>query len=367
MNKRNQALAVPSQSLNISGASRADGSRLESALVSIKDAPLSSPHESYDRLVDASPQGVLFCHSWWLDAVAPGRYEILTVNNNGELKAAWPVVFRENARRPEIVMPKMTQKLGILFAPNDSKYAERLSDEHRLTDILLEKLPVDCSVDQRFHENFKNWLPFYWAGFQQATWYTYLLEDLSDVDTLWHNLRTNARRLIRKALKEGIRIQETNDLECFYALNSKTFARQGMETPFSLDLLSRIDAAASRHAGRKAFIAYDQAGRPHACEYLVYDKNCAISLLRGNDPELRASGAGTLLQWESIRFASSVSRKFDFEGSMHRSVEAYIREFGAHQAPYFRITRKTKNSKSSRVARVAGRALRRLARIIDAH
>ena len=46
-----------------------------------------------------------------------------------------------------------------------------------------------------------------------------------------------------------------------------------------------------------------------------------------------------LCLWEAIKFASTVTNKFDFEGSMIESVEKYFRSFGAVQKPYFTITK----------------------------
>ena len=333
---------------------------------------LEAPSElaAYDRLVDESPQGNPFCHSWWLDAVAPGRYQILTVERGGAIKAALPIVFRKWAAGLQIGMPKLTQKLGILFAPSQANYAERLSDEDELVGQLIEKLPVGCSFDQQFHENFTNWLPFYWEGFSQSMIYTYIIDNLSDVDAIWGNFRTQARQCVRKATKEGVRVRETDDIELLYDINRKTLERLGLHISFSLEFLARIDAAASKNAGRKAFVAEDPAGRPHACEYILYDGRCAILLLKGADPALRSSGAQTLLEWEMIKSMSSVVRSFDFGGNMKRSIEAHLRDLGARQAPYFRIWRPSKQDSRaaprSRFRRFTGWALREVAnRIID--
>ena len=59
----------------------------------------------------------------------------------------------------------------------------------------------------------------------------------------------------------------------------------------------------------------------------------------GSDPNLRNSGAMSLCMWEAIKFASTKTKKFDFEGSMIESVERYFRAFGAEQKPYFHITK----------------------------
>lgn len=50
-----------------------------------------------------------------------------------------------------------------------------------------------------------------------------------------------------------------------------------------------------------------------------------------------------LLIYEAIKFASQVTAKFDFEGSMLEPVERFFRAFGATQKPYFQI--KKENSR----------------------
>lgn len=54
---------------------------------------------------------------------------------------------------------------------------------------------------------------------------------------------------------------------------------------------------------------------------------------------LRNSGATSLLMWEAIKFASTVSKKFDLEGSMLEPVERFFRGFGTVQKPYFTISK----------------------------
>ena len=87
------------------------------------------------------------------------------------------------------------------------------------------------------------------------------------------------------------------------------------------------------------FIAQDKKGRNHAGVLIVWDENSAYYLMGGGNPKLRNSGATSLCMWEAIKFASTVTKKFDFEGSMIESVERFFRAFGATQKPYFHITK----------------------------
>src|SRR5580700_10078789 len=144
---------------------------------------------NYDELVKRSPQGSIFAHRWWLEAVAPGMYEILEVKKGDGIQAAWPIVYRKIDGVKHVCMPSLTQKLGILFAPSNAKPVEEQSTNQKLTTELIEQLGDTASFHQNFHENFTDWLPFYWRGYSQTTRYTYVLEDLSDLNILWNNVR----------------------------------------------------------------------------------------------------------------------------------------------------------------------------------
>jgi hypothetical protein len=318
----------------------------------------------------------VYASTWWLDAVAPGRYEIIFIEKGGQIRAAWPLVYDQHTTS-RIVMPPLTQKLGILFAPTTAKYAERLSEEHRLTEALLSRIPRTTSVYHHFHENFSNWLPLHWRGYEQSTRYTYILKDLRDTDKVWRDMRESTRRNIRRAEKNGLKIRPAADIAEFRSINKMSFDRQGMRLPYSLDQLARIDDACEKNARKLALVAEDGQGHPHACVYIVYDPHCAIYLLGGADPALRSSGAQALLKWEGIRRVSTVSKQFDFEGSMVKGIEAYVRGFGAIQTPYFQIVKNSdmpagheecglgKSGVIRTARRLVARGLRKIARVLD--
>ena len=96
---------------------------------------------------------------------------------------------------------------------------------------------------------------------------------------------------------------------------------------------------ASNAMREKILIAEDEQGRRHAGVYIVWDNTSAYYLMGGGDPDLRNSGATSLCMWEAIQFASTVTQRFDFEGSMMEPVEKFFRAFGATQTPYFSISK----------------------------
>jgi hypothetical protein len=237
-----------------------------------------------------------------------------------------------------LTMPPLTQTLGPWLSGYEGKYTNRLSRDKELMTELIEKLPHFDLFQQNFHHSVTNWLPFYWRGFQQTTRYTYLIEDLGDLDAVWAGTRQNIRTDVRKA-ERVVSVRDDLGMDVFLNLNEMTFARQGRHLPYSRELVDRLEAACAKHHCRKMLFAEDAEGRVHAAVYIVWDDEAAYYLMGGADPHLRNSGATSLLLWEAVKFAATVTRSFDFEGSMIEPVERFFRSFGAIQTPYFQISR----------------------------
>ena len=298
----------------------------------------------------------MFMQSWWLDAVSPNAWGEVTVEKGGQVHAALPYVVRKRLGLTLLTMPQLTPHLGPWLRPFPGKYVNRLSEEKELLTALIEQLPPYDLFHQRFHPSIANWLPFYWKGFTQSTGYTYILENLSDESKLWAGMRENIRTDIRKAEKV-LHVRSDEDLPRFMQVNSLTFQRQSMRTPYSIDFLRRIDSACSSRDCRRMFFAEDGQGRVHAAAYIVWDSNSAYYLMGGGDPALRNSGAMSLALWEAIRFSATVAAKFDFEGSMIEGVERFCRSFGAVQTPYIAVNHMSRRMRVLMAARDVARAM----------
>lgn len=283
----------------------------------------------------------LFQESWWLDVVAPDEWDQALVKRGGQVAARLPFVRKTRLGRTWLLQPKLTPCLGPWLRPSTAKLANRLAEEKELMQELIYALPRFDLFRQNFAPEITYWLPFYWRGFSQTTRYTYRLFDLTNPASLWAGVRHNVRREIRKARKI-VQVRSDLDIDCFARVWALTFARQGARLPVSIDLLHRLDFACEKRNCRKMFFAEDAQGMIHAAAYIVWNEDCAYYLMAGGDPDLRNSGAGSLVTWESISFASTVSRKFDFEGSMIEPIERFFRAFGATPVPYFSLSKQNR-------------------------
>jgi hypothetical protein len=300
----------------------------------------------------------LFEQPWWLDCVAPGRWSAAVVRRGEEVAARLPFVQRRIAGLTAIVQPHLTQTLGPWVAPLDGKYARRLETEKKVLGQLIDMLPAVDLFRMNFSPALTNWLPFYWAGFDASVRYTYRLDDLSDLDRVRGDFQDHVRRGIRKAEKV-VEVVHDHPLEPVLRLDAQTFARVGRRPPYSDDLVRRLDAACAARDARRILAAVDARGRTHAVLYLVWDERTLYPIINARDKDLQAFGANALLYWEAIRFASTVSRTFDFEGSMLEPIEHFVRGFGGRQTPYFCVWKARPKAKAALAARSAARLLQR--------
>ena len=283
----------------------------------------------------------LFSQAWWLDATAgEGAWDVALVEKGGGIVAAMPYVPRQRYGFTLLGQPALTQTLGPWLRETEGKSATRLAQHKDWLQALIAQLPPFAHFTQNWHWQMSNWLPFYWAGFQQTTRYTYILQELSDEQELWQGLQENIRREIKKAGNRlQLRVRDDLALDDFLVLNRMTFARQDMALPYTEAFVHKLDQACVARQARKIFIAEDAQGRRHAGVYIVWDGNSAYYLMGGGDPALRNSGATSLCMWEAIKFAATVTQRFDFEGSMIEPVEKFFRAFGAQQTPYFTVSK----------------------------
>lgn len=300
-----------------------------------------SERAAYRELCSTEVSLPLFLQAWWLDATCgEDGWDVVVARKGTDIHAALPFRRRKVRGFRILSQPKLTQFLGPWIRETGAKKANDYSRQKELMTALIDALPDHDHYQQNWSPRIGNWLPFHWKGFSQTTSYTYVLNDLSDETQLWAGLRENIRREIRRAEnRAGITVVDAAPLDDFLKLNALTFARQQKAPPYSEDYVRRLDAACTAHGCRRVFMAQDAEGRMHAGAYIVWDSNSAYYLIGGGDPELRNSGATSLCMWHAIRFASGVTQKFDFEGSMIEPVERFFRAFGAEQTPFFRVTR----------------------------
>ncbi|WP_417334503.1 GNAT family N-acetyltransferase [Halarcobacter sp.] len=296
--------------------------------------------EKYRKFCQKEKNIPIFSKDWWLDSVCgENNWDVVIVEKGQEIFASLPYQKTKRAIFEMIKMPQLTQTIGVYIKyPPKQKYYKRLSWEKDMMTQLINGLPKFDYFSQNFNRKITNWLPLYWARFEQTTKYTYVVENIT-IEELEKNLETDIRRRRRrKANEAGVEVLESDDIEIFYNLNSKTFNRQGRDVPYSFGFVKKLYETCKKNNAVKMFFA-KYKDKIIAANFLVYDKNTVYYLMGGIHPDFKDLGGMDLVQFESIKFALETNRAFDFEGSMIESIEKYFRSFGAIQKPYFTISK----------------------------
>lgn len=279
-----------------------------------------------------------FYSDWWLDIVSESSWDVILEEKDGKVIGALPLFIKKKAAFTGIDMPLLTPFMGVLLKyPNNLKASKKIGFEKKIVQKLITSLPKVSFFNQNFHYQFNNWLPLYWGKYSQSTRYTYLLEDITNLDLVYKSFETKIRGDIKKASTKVEVLSNFNAKILFNSLN-QTFKRKNLNTPYSLKLLSEIFRACNTKNCGKMFFARDNEMNIHAAIFIVWDSTSAYYLLGGGSSKFRNSGATSLLLWKAIQFCSSQKIKmFDFEGSMIEPVERFVRAFGGKQKPYFNI------------------------------
>ncbi len=315
----------------------------ESLKEKMKQLNIDMNRELYREICKEVDNIPIFLKDWWMDAVCgKDRWDAFIVGSGNSVQAIMPYYLHKDRRGfNSITNPILTQFQGIWYNyDNNQNHIKRLKYDKKVINKIideLEELKVD-RFDQSFNYMVTNLLPFRWRGFRQKVGYTYVIDMINDESMVYNNFENRIKSDIKKASNK-VTIKTNCSIENVYKTVEKTFKRQNKVPAYSIDLLKRIDKACEVHNCRKIFYAVDCNERIHSVVYIVWDNESAYYLLGGSDPELRDSGANSLLIYKAIKYTSEHVARFDFEGSVIESVEHYFRGFGAVQKPYYSVSR----------------------------
>lgn len=299
-----------------------------------------SNKDKYRLLCNTEKNIPIFSHDWWLDTVCgEKKWDVLLIEQKGKIQATLPLYVPHS----DIVsMPSYTQTMGPWFtaSSSDTKYTTELGRRQELCKQFTEELKRYPHFLQNFNYDITDWLPFYWAGYNQTTRYTYLLKNIRDHQAVWENMSPNIRRNIAKAQnKYHISVKKGIPLNEFLAVQAQTFDRQHVRIKEDTNVLKDLIATCRQRGQGDLWGGYDEQGHLHAAAFIVWQDRSAYYLAGGGNPVYRGSGAQSYVLWECLHFVSQFTTVFDFEGSMLPGVERFFREFGAIQTPFFTISR----------------------------
>jgi hypothetical protein len=285
--------------------------------------------EDYIKMIENNEFYIpLFLKPWWLDAVAEDGWDVRIAYEKETVSGVFPYCTKSKWNFDKSYIPNFTPYLGpwIIYPEKLNEYEKR-SFEKKTISNLLSQLPALDDVRMKLHWQQDNALPYFWHGFHQTTHYTYVLEDIKNTDKVYINFKDSLKRQIYKAEKQ-VTIELTEDWKPIAHLFKNSLDRQEAKINIPDTVFEKIDKAAKEQNAGKIFVAKNQKEEIIAGIYILYDENSAYYLYGGYNELEAQSGAMSLLFWEAIQHASTVTKAFDFEGSRIEGVERFFRSFG---------------------------------------
>lgn len=285
----------------------------------------------------------IYSKPWWMDAVCGAEnWDVWLYEKGGAVKAAMPFYKTTKNGYNVITKASNTQNNGIIFDYEKLvKIPARLSFEEKVINAAcdyIETLNLD-KYEQQFHYSFKNWLPFFWRYYDAIVRYTYVIDTTNSYEKIESNFTAKVRNEIRKAEKLVRLVERDLEISEFFQINEMSFMRQGKQTPYDLEFVSRIYNACQINGAGRILAAETQDGTLCSVAFLVWDEKSLYYLLNGTDPQYRATQANYFLIREAIKLAKELGKNFDFEGSVIQPIEKAFREFGGTPMPYFRVSK----------------------------
>jgi hypothetical protein len=224
----------------------------------------------------------------------------------------------------------------IMDNPGQNKVKRHSKEKKWLTEIaafLKEK--SRSVVFLAFPPEYIDFQPFLWAGLKVTPQYTYRLNLQNDLKAIELGMSPERRNDLKRAVKDGVTLEQTNDYKVVEQIISKTFARK--DKSFDRKLVSKILFEFATEANSFAFVA-KYNGVNCATSFIVHNGHTAYYLLGGYDHKNTHAGAGACAVWKAIQYSQKLGLEtFDFEGSMIPEVERYFRGFGGELTPYYLV------------------------------
>ncbi len=284
----------------------------------------------------------IFLRPWWLDAVCMPDHWDACLAYNKEQKIIGALPHYQFVKRGIRVtgMPFLTPYMGIhLQYPYGQKLNSRYDFEKSVLDQLISQLPHTPYLQQKFFPDLTYGLPFFWKGYRLDWRYTYHLSLRQTEQALWEQMEGSARTQLLKTLKL-VTVTKSDDTRIAYDLVSKTFNKQGLQTPYSLVQFQRLYAAVKAHHAGDIYLArLTNDDTPVACMFMVKDEDKVYNLVLGRDHHLDPGGSIHGILWTCILEHIDQHETFDFEGSMLEGPERMFRSFGSVRVPVLQVTR----------------------------
>ena len=275
----------------------------------------------WDEAIDASPNGMVYAKSWYLDIVSPGWQGLIEDN----YRSVFPLTSRKKFGFSYLYQPFFTQQLGVfsespINAETVEKILSAIPDKFRLTEIQL---------------NHRNKIGN--SDFKSSNLLTHHLHLGNSYEEIQNKYSENLKRNLKRAKQNNLSITSdfsTGDVITLFRNNRG----KGVDTLKQKDydtLEKLVDAAHSRGLINKFGVKFD--GQLEAGAIFIRSNHEYIFLFSATGERAKESGSMAFIIDHFIRSRAGEKKVLDFEGSMDPGLARFYKSFGSDEVVYLQI------------------------------
>lgn len=275
----------------------------------------------WDAAIDASPFGMVYAKSWFLDIVSPG-WEALA---DDEYKNVFPLTWRSKYGIHYLHQPFFTQQLGIFSETQPSedsiqKFLSSIPKKFRLVEIQL---------------NHGNPLPV--GSFAVTKRLTHHLGLAHRYEDLRRNYSEGHKRKLKLAQENALSVTEdfeTSELIGLFRRNRGKEVGTLKEKDYST-FEKIVEEGRRRNLITKAGIK--TGNNLEAGAVFLKSNHEYIFLFSATGEKAKETGAMTMIIDHFIQSHAGENMLLDFEGSMDAGLARFYKSFGSKEIVYLQI------------------------------
>lgn len=303
-----------------------------------------SPEEYslWDMVVAESLQGTIFHSSGWVRTAAAltDRKPMLIGCFEGDSLYGGCTLYLQNYHgivTSVLSVTPMTPYGGFFVAPLSSvKGIKQLNHTHSIVNAIGKFLETNYdSATITNSPEFTDVRPLTWNGWTSNVYYTYYLDCSSIFKT---STSRSVRNQHKRAEKNGITVRSGSDIQSYYALFEKTFAKQNAPTPVSRAFIERMTKMVLSEDRGEILFAETPKGETVSAIITVWDNKRAHGWSAASDPKYKDTGAHSLVLYKSLEKAYDRGfAEFNLMAGNMPQLVAFYSKYQPKLIPYFSV------------------------------
>jgi hypothetical protein len=278
------------------------------------------------------PATTIFDEDWWLDAAAPGAWDRVKINWDGEAVGEMAFHLERRWGLTYLKMPHLTRTMSPHLFPPPSKPVTRELHCQAIVGELLAQLPRHDRFERALVPGCASLSGFVHANMAVTHLFTFRSKPGDSAETLLQAAHQEARRAITKAQRD-CSTERSADLDRFIALHRQAYGEASL---VDYATLTRLFEAAMQRGQAEIVFARLKGERDTAATIHIWDQRTVYSWLLARDGVQNYVGASSLLAFEGMKTAERLGLAFDLDGYVRPEVGVFMMKFGLQPAvrPY---------------------------------